>query len=133
MTSLIIIEDDAGIAELLIELLENSGYEIFSVQTANEALKYLESQPAPDLMLLDYGLPDMNGEEFIKAIKKKGHPLPPFIVATGREDERVAISMMKLGARDYIVKDINFLNILPQIVRRVDKEISNEKKFKPNS
>ena len=83
----------------------------------------------PDLLLLDDGLPDMNGKEFLEACKTTGLLLPPFIVATGHGDERVAVEMMKLGARDYIVKDSNFLDLLPEIVRRVDQELESERKL----
>lgn len=127
--TILIIEDDAGISELLKEKLEECGYETACVQSAGEALAWLEAHSS-ELMVLDYGLPDMNGNAFIEELKKKNNPLPDFIVATGRGDERIAVDMMKLGARDYIIKDTQFLDMLPKAIRRVDKEIENENKLK---
>ncbi len=127
--TILIIEDDAGIAELLKDKLEERGYETDCVKSASDALAWLEVH-SPFLMVLDYGLPDMNGKELIEVLKQKKQPLPDFIVSTGQGDERVAVDMMKLGARDYIVKDAHFLDILPEVVRRVDQAIENENKLK---
>jgi len=127
--TILIIEDDTGIYELLKEKLEEHGYETAGVISAAEALAWLEDH-SPHLMVLDYHLPDMNGKELIEELKKKKQPLPDFIVATGQGDERIAVDMMKLGARDYIIKDAYFLDLLPEVVRRVDKEIENENKLK---
>jgi len=127
--TILIIEDDAGISELLKEKLEESGHETAGVQSAGEAMTWLETH-SPFLMVLDYGLPDMNGKELIEVLKQKERPLPDFIVSTGQGDERIAVDMMKLGARDYIVKDANFLDMLPEVVRRVEQEIENENKLK---
>ncbi|NQT63016.1 MAG: response regulator, partial [Candidatus Marinimicrobia bacterium] len=81
-------------------------------------------------MILDYSLPDMNGKEFITALQHKEQPIPPFIVSTGRGDEHIAVEMMKLGAKDYLVKNKYFLEILPEVLKRVRNEIENENKLK---
>ncbi len=125
---ILIIEDDAGISELLKDKLEECGHETAGVQSADQALAWLEFR-SPDLLVLDYGLPDMNGKQLIEALRHKALPLPPFIVATGQGDERIAVEMMKLGARDYIIKDTHFLDLLPQIVGRIERELDNEKKL----
>ncbi len=128
--TLLIIEDDAGVRELLKEQLQNEGgHETACVRSAGEALAYVDAHP-PDLLLLDYGLPDMSGKAFLETFKKTGRTLPPFIVTTGQGDERIAVEMMKLGARDYIVKDAYFLEMLPGIIRRVEQEIHTERKLK---
>ena len=125
---ILIIEDDAGISELLKDKLEECGHKTAGVQSADQALAWLEFR-SPDLLVLDYGLPDMNGKQLIEALRHKALPLPPFIVATGQGDERIAVEMMKLGARDYIIKDTHFLDLLPQIVGRIERELDNEKKL----
>ncbi len=127
--TILIIENDAGISQLLKKKIEGCGYETTVVQTAGEAMSLLEDH-SPYLMVLDYGLPDMNGKELIKELKKRVRPMPDFIVSTGLGDERIAAEMMKLGARDYVVKDTNFLNKLPGVIRRVDNKIKNENKLK---
>ncbi|QTA79742.1 Two component system response regulator/histidine kinase [Desulfonema limicola] len=126
---ILIIEDDEGIRELLRDELEEYGHKTFCVQSGKEAAAWLENHSAY-LMLLDYGLPDMNGKELINELKKKTIPIPDFIVATGQGDERIAVDMMKLGARDYVIKDAHFIDMLIQAVARVNKEIENENKLK---
>jgi len=81
-------------------------------------------------MVVDYSLNDMTAKDFIVDMQAKGLVLPPFIIATGQGDERIAVELMKLGARDYIIKDTNFLDFLPSVIRRVVKEIENENKLK---
>ncbi len=127
--TILIIEDDAGVSELLKERLNDAGYEVVTAESAVEAQTYLETH-TPDLMLVDYGLPDVNGKEFIETLKKQQRRLPDFIVSTGLGDERIAVRMMKLGARDYVVKDGEFLDRIPEVVGRVHKEIENENKLK---
>jgi PAS domain S-box-containing protein len=123
--TVLIIEDDRGITELITECFEEIGFLVFSKSLAADALLWLEDHD-PYLIALDYGLPDMNAREFILEWRKKDRALPPFIVFTGQGGELIATEMMKLGARDYIIKDSNFLGILPEIIKRIDKEIENE-------
>ena len=125
---ILIIEDDAGILELLKMVLQESGHESASVRTAGEALSYVDEYSA-DLLVVDYSLPDMDGKAFIETLRERERPAPDFIVVTGREDVRIAVEMMKLGARDYIVKDMHFLDMLPEIIKKVEHEIKNEKKL----
>ncbi len=127
--TILIIEDDAGVSELLQERLQDAGYEVATAVSAVDAQTYLETH-TPHLMLVDYGLPDVNGKEFIETLKKDRRRLPDFIVSTGLGDERIAVRMMKLGARDYVVKDGEFLDRIPEVVGRVHKEIENENKLK---
>jgi len=126
---ILIVEDDAGLADLIREKVEECGYKTAGVNSAAEAMKWLSTN-TPYIMLLDYTLPDMNAKEFITELQGKGDPLPSFIISTGQGDERIAVDMMKLGARDYIVKDNNFLDLLPEVIRRVVREIENEKRVK---
>jgi len=127
--TILIIEDDAGLVELISEQIKNCSYQTACVQSAGKALDWLKDH-TPLLMILDYGLPDMNGKDFIVELKTKKQPVPPFIVCTGQGDERIAVEMMKLGARDYIIKDNNFLEMIPLFVRKVAKVIENENQLK---
>ncbi|MBI9031223.1 PAS domain S-box protein, partial [bacterium] len=70
------------------------------------------------------------GDEFITALQKSELSIPPFIVTTGQGDEHIAVAMMKLGAKDYLIKNTHFLEILPEVIKRVSKEIENEDKLK---
>ncbi|MDD2284019.1 MAG: PAS domain S-box protein [Paludibacter sp.] len=127
---ILIIEDDAGIAELIRFELEDSGYETVWVSSFAEADSVLEVNDVK-LMLVDYKLSgDENAREWLQERKSKHLPVPPFIMSTGQGDERVAVEMMKLGARDYLVKDTMLITRLPDVIRRVWKDIENENKLK---
>lgn len=126
--TILIVEDNVGLNELLSEKVHDCGYETYSVYSAVQAFEWLEGNKAL-LVLLDYSLPDMNGKEFIELLIAESFPLPPFIVATGQGDERIAVQMMKLGARDYVVKDSNFLELMPLIISKVSAEIKKEQKI----
>ena len=125
----LIIEDDPGTIILLADKVEDSGYEAVRVKSATEALEWLDKE-TPYMMILDFMLPEMNGQEFIDELLLTGKPLPPFIVSTGEGDERTAVAMLKLGARDYVIKDGNYLDMIPVILEKVGKEIENEHKLR---
>lgn len=125
---ILIIEDDIGLAELISEQICDLGYDCKNFTLARDAIQWM-SNVTPLLILLDYGLPDYTGKEFIEELNLKGITVPPFIVATGRGDERIAVEMMKLGARDYIVKDSQFINLIQVVAQRVIKEVETENKL----
>jgi diguanylate cyclase (GGDEF)-like protein/PAS domain S-box-containing protein len=127
--SILIAEDDDGILELLLDCLGREGWHVVQVRTAAETLAYLASN-VPFLMILDYGLPDLTGQELVERLRATNLPIPPFIISTGQGDERIAVSMMKLGARDYIIKDTYFLARIPEVVRRLAVELENEEKLR---
>jgi PAS domain S-box-containing protein len=75
----------------------------------------------PDLILLDYNLPDMDGLGFIKVLAGCSGPPVPVIMLTGEGSESVAVEVMKRGADDYLVKDTagQYLRLLPGVIERV--------------
>lgn len=125
---ILITEDDPGLMELIKESLSDLPFIIIETVNGNEALSCLVDQKI-DLMILDYNLPDMNGGVLISRLKKEGLSIPPFIVITGLGDERVAVEMMKQGAKDYLVKDKEFLEMLPQTVKKVQHQLITERKL----
>lgn len=127
--NILLIEDDAGLVELISMMLKDLGFSVISVTSGSEALAHLKKQ-TPDLILLDYSLPDINGKELIETLIKQQTPPPPFIITTGQGNERIAVDMMKLGAIDYLIKDMLFLEKLPDLVKRVIKEIKSDGKLK---
>lgn len=122
---ILIAEDDDGIYELVSSDLIDDGWLVDRAETGAGVFAFLQEQQ-PYLLILDYMLPDMDGQELIELAGQKGIALPPFIVSTGRGDENLAVLMMKLGARDYVVKDSVFLEHLNRTVNRLDAEISNK-------
>lgn len=123
---ILIIEDDLGLNELINERIQQAGFETFTVFSAHQALVWLKVH-TPTLILLDYSLPDMNGKEFLEHLNSETVNVPPFMVATGQGDERIAVEMMKLGAKDYVLKDSNFLEMIPIVISKVIEVIKSEK------
>lgn len=99
--SILIIEDEAGIADTVIYALNREGFESRWVMTGNEGLTVL-SAGGIDLIILDIGLPDISGFELIKTIRKNSSI--PVLMLTARSDEIDRVLGLELGADDYIVK-----------------------------
>ena len=98
-----IVEDDIWYGEILqYHLSLNPDYQIEKFVTGEELLKNLYKRP--DVITLDYSLPDMNGQKVMKKVKEN-YPDLPIVIISGQEDVSTAVSLLKEGAYDYIVKD----------------------------
>lgn len=124
---ILLVEDDIGLAELFEQGLAVTGLTFQRVESGRAALAWLAANP-DCLLLLDYSLPDMTAQALLETLTKSG-TVPPFIIITGHGDERVAVNMMKLGARDYLVKDTGLLERLPGVVWRILREVENERRL----
>ncbi len=101
--SVLLVEDNAGDARLIQELLRGiPKMQIVWVNSLATTLARL-AQPGLDLILLDLGLPDSQGLETVTRIVRE-HPTLPVIVVTGRADDGLALATLKAGAQDYLVK-----------------------------
>ena len=109
-------EDDSGLRRLLQKRLEQMAYKVDVAKDGQEGLTMFE-QDGYDLVITDYDMPVYNGMEVLERLKER----TPVIVLTGQGDERVAVDAMKLGASDYVIKDINgeYFKILPMVIDRV--------------
>jgi len=124
---ILVVEDDKGLNHLIQRTLHREGLDTEGTFSGNDALSRILQNPHV-LMLLDYSLPDMNGEELINALRGKRRDVP-FIVITGRGNEEIAVTMMKLGAREYLIKDSNLVDLLPLVVKKVMKEMESERRL----
>src|SRR5690349_21312916 len=106
----LVADDDRGLLRLIEKALRREGLAPATVSSGAEALSWLQAN-RPDLLLLDLKLQDMEGAELVTRLSALNR-CPPFIIITGQGDERVAVEMMKRGARDYLVKDANFLQFV---------------------
>src|SRR5262245_38122390 len=109
-------EDDGGAARLFQKKLERQGYVIDLACNGEEGLAMYQAG-SYDLIAVDQRMPVYDGIEVIRYLAERG-PLPPTIMITGAGDEKVAVEAMKLGAGDYIVKDIDggYLELLPTVI-----------------
>ena len=99
-------------------------FAVDEVDNAGEGLARV-SEGAPDLILLDYNLPDMDGVEFLSELAAgSGEITIPVIMLTGAQDVSVAVEAMRRGARDYLIKDgeRDYLKLLPTVIKRVLQE-----------
>lgn len=98
-----VVEDDPWYSELLTyHLNHNPDYEVHCFSTAKDCLASLYL--GPEVICLDYSLPDSTGEEVLKKIKQL-NPDIQVVIISGQEDIKTAVELLKLGAYDYIVKD----------------------------
>ncbi|HPU23203.1 MAG TPA: PAS domain S-box protein [Candidatus Kapabacteria bacterium] len=124
---ILVIEDDDNQLIIIQESLRKLGFEVHSTMLGKEGIEMFKSLNNP-LILLDYNLPDMNGFDVIDELRREGYNVE-FITMTAFGNEHVAVEMMKRGARDYIVKDMNFLDFLPSVVLNTVNRIQVESKL----
>lgn len=98
---ILIIEDDENIKNLVVALLETSGYQVISAETCTGG-QMMFSSHNPDLVILDLGLPDLDGIEFLKEIRKSS--AVPVIVLSARGEECDKVEALDIGANDYVTK-----------------------------
>src|ERR1051325_3418613 len=125
--TIFVVDDDRGLARLIEKSLQREGHLTASANSAEEAVAWL-AENKPDLMLLDLKLGHAEAPEIIDQLVASGR-LVPFIIITGQGDERVAVNMMKRGALDYLVKDVQFQEFVPTVVRRAFDRIDRERRL----
>ena len=104
MADILVIEDDQRIRELVCRHLAGDGYGVTSEGTGLEGLRTLTADP-PDALVLDLGLPDLDGLDLLKMIRAVSDL--PVLVLTARDDEATILTAFAGGADDYVVKPIS--------------------------
>jgi two-component system, NarL family, sensor histidine kinase UhpB len=127
IATLLVVDDDRGLLRLAAKSLEREGFSVATAASGVEAMAWLKENQ-PDLLLLDLKLQDFDARQVIGQLSALQR-LPPFLIITGQGDERVAVEMMKSGARDYLVKSAEFLEALPTVAARVLAPIEQEGKL----
>lgn len=109
---IMIVEDDEGISNFISAILTSNDYKVIKTSSGKEAIS-LAASYCPDLILLDLGLPDMDGVEILKTIRQwSGIPV---IVVSARGHEREKVEVLDLGADDYITKPFGTSELLARI------------------
>jgi two-component system phosphate regulon response regulator PhoB len=112
-TNILIVEDDHGIQDMLTYALEPEGYQLYSALTVKEAWEIIEKK-APDLILLDWMLPDSSGIDLLHRIRKY-HSKLPVIMLTAKAEEEDRVLGLDMGADDYIVKPFSVKELKSRI------------------
>lgn len=110
--SILIIEDEENIVSFIKNSLVNHGYKVYVAYTGASALEIINSQ-CPDLILLDLGLPDMNGISIIKKVRSWSSC--PIVVVSARTQESEKVEALELGADDYITKPFGTNEMIARI------------------
>ncbi|RLE20110.1 MAG: DNA-binding response regulator [Actinobacteria bacterium] len=106
---LLVVEDDPTISEPLCTGLAREGFTVDHVATGAAAL---EAEPA-DLVLLDLGLPDLDGRVVCRELRERSNV--PIIVVTARSEEIDRVTLLELGADDYVVKPFGFRELVARV------------------
>lgn len=109
---LLVIEDDAAVRKLIAMTLELQGYAFQTSATGREGLEIAAAR-LPDILLLDLGLPDLDGVEIIR--KLRGWSNLPILVISARSDDKDKIEALDAGADDYITKPFSVEEMLARI------------------
>ena len=125
---ILIVEDDRNIVSFIQTILETNGYQVLTAERCGQGLMVFSSH-LPDLVILDLGLPDMDGENFIRNVRSIS--TAPIIVLSARTDEQDKVSALDLGANDYITKPFGTAELVARV--RAALRISRQGSFAADS
>lgn len=124
MTSLkiFLIEDDPFFGEALkYHLKLNPDFEVYLFKSGKECISNLYQKP--DIICLDFGLPDITGDKLLKMIQETNNKIP-IIIISGQEEIEVAVNFLKSGAKDYIIKNEQTKDILWNSIHKIRENLA---------
>ena len=121
---ILVVDDEAAIRRLLRSSLPPQGFAVEEAASGGEALEQI-ARSAPDLVILDLGLPDMDGVEVIRKIRGAGSKLP-ILVLSSRGDERGKVEALELGADDYVTKPFGMAELVARIRTALRHRVQEE-------
>lgn len=110
---ILVVDDETPIRRLLRTTLATQGYEVLEAGNAAHALAALQATPAPDLIVLDLGLPDREGLDLIVEIRR--HSAVPILVLSSRGDEHSKVAALDSGADDYVTKPFGAQELVARV------------------
>lgn len=119
--TLLVVEDEAKLREMLRAYLEKEGFRVVEASNGQEAL-FVARDAKPDLIILDWMMPVMNGADFIRTFSKESDT--PIIMLTAKIDDHNKITGLELGADDFVTKPFNIAELTARVravLRRVNK------------
>ena len=124
MKTVLVVDDEAKILRLARDYLEHAGFAVLTADTGKAALATARGAK-PDLIVLDLGLPDLDGLDVIRALRKESNV--PIIVLTARGDESDKLVGLELGADDYLTKPFSPKELVARVravLRRTENALS---------
>ena len=109
---ILFIEDESNIRSLVSTMLETNGYQVILAETCSGARLMFDSY-MPDLIILDLGLPDGDGADFLRYVRTDS--LTPIIVLSARTSERDKVSALDMGANDYVTKPFGAAELMARV------------------
>ena len=109
---ILVVEDEVNMCNLLETILTTNGYQVVIEGTCSEGILMMHSY-VPDLVILDLGLPDRDGLEFIKTVRQSD--TTPILVVSARSNENDKVLALDLGANDYITKPFGNAELMARV------------------
>ncbi len=103
MSLILVVEDELALRTGLVEQFTQLGHQLEAADSGRLALDRLKRTPTPDLLILDLGLPDIDGTQILETCQQQ-HPNMPILVLSARANESDIVLGFKLGTRDYVTK-----------------------------
>ena len=112
----LVVDDSRAIRRIIVEIMKQLDFEVSEAGNGIEALQCLEELGAPDLVLVDWNMPEMNGLDFIKAVRANPEysNLPLMMVTTETEMERMEFAFMA-GVNEYVMKPFDKVTIIDKL------------------
>lgn len=124
---ILVVDDDKDIVELLSIYIQNEGYEVEKAYNGKEALTKLNTTPGIDLMILDIMMPQVDGLEVVKEVRRDSQI--PILMLSAKTDDIDKIHGLIQGADDYVTKPFNPLEVMARVkslLRRSQHQVQNE-------
>jgi len=125
---LLLVDDEQGFVETLARRLANRGYQTTYVLSGEEALRFLDENQSIDVVLLDVKMPGMDGMETLRRIKAM-QPLVETIMLTAHATVATAVEALRIGARDYLMKPCDFVELTAKVEAAARRKWERESKI----
>ena len=124
MASILVVDDEMGIRELLNEILTDEGHTVYAAESAMQA-RTVREQMRPDLVLLDIWMPDVDGITLLKEWSKTGQLTMPVVMMSGHATIDTAVEATRIGALNFLEKPI----ALQKLLKTVNKALESSPKY----
>ena len=124
MASILVVDDEMGIRELLNEILTDEGHTVYAAESAVQA-RTIREQMRPDLVLLDIWMPDVDGITLLKEWSKTGQLTMPVVMMSGHATIDTAVEATRIGALNFLEKPI----ALQKLLKTVNKALESSPKY----